>query len=304
MRRLKIAVCLIFVVSCAVFAGYTVKSKMIEDHTPPVITCDEDTVTLSVQTDQDEQQKALLKGVKAEDNRDGNLTSSVRIASMSHFIAPGKRTISYVVFDKANQVGTLERTVQYSDYVPPKVHLTAPLRYTTTEVAKANLTENMTAEDCLDGDLTSQIRTSLNDNIYNVAAGTYGVTVQVSNSAGDVCAVPLELTVTDPTDRQEQAKVYPLLSEYIAYTTVNTPIDPMAYLKGLEINGTEYTYANDGEMLAGTAERIVVTPGVDYSQAGVYPIEYSYTADGAPTAVTKLYVVVQAQEGVQDGNEQ
>ena len=302
MKRLKIAVFLMFVVSCAVFAGYNVKSKMIEDHTPPVITCDEDTVTLSVQTEQKEQQEALLKGVKAKDNRDGNLTSSVRIASMSHFIAPGKRTISYVVFDKANHVGTLERTVQYSDYVPPKIHLTEPLRYTTTEVAKANLTENMTAEDCLDGDLTSQIRTSLNDNIYNVIAGTYGVTAQVSNSAGDVCAVPLEITVTDATDRQEQEKEYPLLSEYIAYTTVNTPIDPMAYLKGLEINGAEYTYANDGAMLAGTMERISVTSGVDYSQAGVYPIEYSYTADGAPTAVTKLYVVVQDQGGVQDGN--
>ena len=302
MKRLKIAVCLMFVVSCAVFAGYNVKSKMIEDHTPPVITCDEDTVTLSVQTEQKEQQEALLKGVKAKDNRDGNLTSSVRIASMSHFIAPGKRTISYVVFDKANHVGTLERTVQYSDYVPPKIHLTEPLRYTTKEVAKSNLTENMTAEDCLDGDLTSQIRTSLNDNIYNVIAGTYGVTAQVSNSAGDVCAVPLEITVTDATDRQEQEKEYPLLSEYIAYTTVNTPIDPMAYLKGLEINGAEYTYANDGAMLAGTMERISVTSGVDYSQAGVYPIEYSYTADGAPTAVTKLYVVVQDQGGVQDGN--
>lgn len=90
MRRLKIAVCLIFVASCVIFVGYTVKSKMLEDHTPPVITCKDKTVTLSVQTDQKKQKKALLKGVKAEDNRDGDLTSSVRIASMSHFIAPGQ----------------------------------------------------------------------------------------------------------------------------------------------------------------------------------------------------------------------
>ena len=48
MRRLKIAVCLIFVASCVIFAGYTVKSKMLEDHTPPVITCKDKTVTLSV----------------------------------------------------------------------------------------------------------------------------------------------------------------------------------------------------------------------------------------------------------------
>ena len=67
MRRLKIAVCLIFVASCAIFAGYTVKSKMLEDHTPPVITCKDKTVILSVQTDQKKQKKALLKGVKAED---------------------------------------------------------------------------------------------------------------------------------------------------------------------------------------------------------------------------------------------
>lgn len=40
---------------------------------------------------------------------------------------------------------------------------------------------------------------------------------------------------------------------------------------------------------------------VDYSKAGVYPVEYSYTAEGAPTAVTKLFVVVQDQEGAQDG---
>lgn len=266
-----------------------------------MITCKDKTVTLSVQTNQKKQKKALLKGVKAEDNRDGDLTSSVRIASMSHFIAPGKRTITYVVFDKANQVGTLERTVQYKDYTPPKIHLKAPLRYSTTEVGKANLTENMKAEDCLDGDLTSQIRTSLDDGMYNAAAGIYKVTVQVSNSAGDVCSVPLEVTVTESGDRQEQMKEYPALSDYIAYTTVGHKIDPMAYVKGMEMNGTTYTYADDGEALAGTREAISVKSEVDYSKAGVYPVEYSYTAEGSPTAVTKLFVVVQDQEGTQDG---
>lgn len=216
-------------------------------------------------------------------------------------IAPGKRTITYVVFDKANQAGTLERTVQYEDYTPPKIHLTAPLRYSTTELSKANLTENMTAEDCLDGDLTSQIRTSMDDSMYNTSAGVYKVTVQVSNSAGDVCSVPLEITVTESGDRQEQMKEYPVLSDYIAYTTVGHEIDPMSYVKGMEMNGATYTYTDDGEALAGTREAISVKSEVDYSKAGVYPVEYSYMAEGAPTAVTKLFVVVQDQEGAQDG---
>ena len=40
-------------------------------------------------------------------------------------------------------------------------------RYTDKQVFH----ENMTAEDCLDGDLTSQIRTSLDDSMYNTSAG-------------------------------------------------------------------------------------------------------------------------------------
>ena len=73
-------------------------------------------------------------------------------------------------------------------------------------------------------------------------------------------------------------KEYPVLSDYIAYTTVGHEIDPMSYVKGMEMNGATYTYADDGEALAGTREAISVKSEVDYSKAGVYPVEYSYTA--------------------------
>mgnify|MGYP000139333207 CR=1 FL=1 len=99
-----------------------------------------------------------------------------------------------------------------------------------------------------------------------------------------------EVTVTESGDRQEQMKEYPVLSDYIAYTTVGHEIDPMSYVKGMEMNGATYTYADDGEALAGTREAISVKSEVDYSKAGVYPVEYSYTAEGSPTAVTKLFV--------------
>ena len=106
-----------------------------------------------------------------------------------------------------------------------------------------------------------------------------------------MCSVPLEVTVTESGDRQEQMKEYPALSDYIAYTTVGHEIDPMSYVKGMEMNGATYTYTDDGEALAGTREAISVKSEVDYS----------YTAEGAPTAVTKLFVVVQDQEVTQDG---
>ena len=100
--------------------------------------------------------------------------------------------------------------------------------------------EGMSAEDCLDGDLSSQIRTIWDDSYYSSLTGDYPVTLQVSNSAGDVCQVEIEMTVTEANDREENGKEYPLLSDYIVYTNVNQMIDPESLIIGIEKNGTEY----------------------------------------------------------------
>jgi len=289
MRRLRIAVCLYFVLSCVVFAVYFGKSRMVEDHTPPVITCDEDTVSASVGDGED----IILKGVTAKDDKDGNITGQVRISSMSHFIEKGKRTVDYIVFDKANHAGTAQRTLVYTDYVPPKIHLTKALRYSASEMSGVNLLENVTAEDCLDGDLTNQVRTTLGDDFYRYEPGEYPVTLQVSNSAGDVCSVQVDVVVTDNTDRYEIDKFYPMLSEYIAYTAVGTEIDPGAYLIGVERGNAEYLFEEGGANTDVGADDISIQSNVDYSQAGVYTVEYSYTSKNGGTAVTKLYVVVE-----------
>ncbi len=60
MIRLRRAICLIFVLACAVFVRFLIKEKMVEDHVPPVITCSDELV-LSVNENQEE---ALMKGIK------------------------------------------------------------------------------------------------------------------------------------------------------------------------------------------------------------------------------------------------
>ena len=102
MKRLRMIICLIFAASAALFAGYQVKAKVMEDHTAPMITCEEDMVSVSVK----DEYSALLEGVTAKDNKDGDITKSIRISAMSHFIN-GKRTVTYVVFDMANNIGRL-----------------------------------------------------------------------------------------------------------------------------------------------------------------------------------------------------
>lgn len=287
MRRLRITIVILFVLSGIAFIGYNIANRILSDHTPPVITSDSDTISVSVAAEDSE----LLAGLTATDNKDGDITDSIRISSMSNFTEPGKRTISYAVFDSSNQAATLTRNLEYTDYVSPKIHQTQPLRFSLNELDDANLAENMTAEDCIDGDITKQIRVSFGD-VYISTAGSYTITVQVSNSAGDTCSVPVDVTVTDPTDSAEREKYYPVLSEYIAYTDAGVPIDPAAFLIGLERNGTQYLFDTDAELMPAGKESVVIAGAVDYNTPGTYTLEYQFANADGVTAVTKLAVVV------------
>ena len=291
MRRLRIAIIVLFVLSGISFAGYNVVSRLAEDHTPPEISCDSDTVSVSVEDEDIDQE--LLEGVTAKDNKDGDLTDAVRVSSMSNFTEPGKRTITYAVFDKAGQAATLTRTLEYTDYTSPQIQLSAPLRYSLEEMSDVSLTENMSVDDCLDGDLTSQIRATYNDSVYIQQPGDYTVTVQVSNSAGDTCSVPLTLTVTDSSDSNERGKYYPVLSQCIVYTNVGEQVDLASLVVGLERNGSEYLFTDpDAASLPGARENVSVSGDVDYGTAGTYNVDYQFTSEAGVTATTKLAVVV------------
>lgn len=289
MKNVRTIICAVFLFSCVVFAFYLVKTHQLEDHTPPVITCDKDEITVSVSADD----TALLKGVTAEDDKDGDITDSVRVSAMTHFIEKAKRTITYIVFDQANQAGTAQRTVMYSDYESPKIYLSEPLRYSLSERSKANPAEYMTAEDCLDGDVTKQIRMSLGDDYYNSVAGDYDVTAQVTNSAGDVRVVPLQVTFVDNSNREESMKYYPVLSEYIVYTGVDEKVSLASYITGVKRGNGVYSFEDDAEYLPFTKSAINVEHEIDYAKPGTYPVEYSYTTEEGIKAVTRLYVVVE-----------
>ncbi|MGN0334292.1 MAG: immunoglobulin-like domain-containing protein [Lachnospiraceae bacterium] len=289
MRRIRTAVCAVFLISCLVFVLYVVKTKRLEDHVPPVLSCSEDVIYVKSSAGDQE----LVKGVTAEDDRDGDITDSVRVSAKSHFIEKGKRTVTYIVFDKANQAGTLQRTVCYTDYTSPKIYLSEPLRYSRQSISGVNLTEYMTAEDCIDGDVTKQLRISLSDSFYAGDPGDYDITVQVTNSAGDVRVIPMQVTAVDTADREEAAKFYPMLSEYIVYTEVGKELKLSSYIEGVQRGNTKYLFEADSEYLSFTADEIHIESEVDYTKAGVYPVEYSYSSEEGITAVTRLYVVVE-----------
>lgn len=286
MRRIRLAVVGIFVLSLIAFIVFNIVNRVTTDSTPPVITSESDTVTVSVAAEESE----LFAGLTAADDEDGDLTGEIMISSMSNFTEPGKRTVSYVVFDASNNASTLTRNLEYTDYTAPQIKLTQPLRYSLNEMEDASLTENMSVQDCLDGDITQQIRATFNDGSYIAMAGEYGITVQVSNSAGDTCSVPLTVTVTDPAE--ESGKYYPMLSDYIVYAPVGGYVDLTSLLIGLENSSTQYLFADANPSAPGGIESVAIGGAVDYNTPGTYTVDYQFTSASGATGTTKLAVVV------------
>ena len=286
MRRIRLAVVGIFVLSLIAFIVFNIVNRVTTDSTPPVITSESDTVTVSVAAEESE----LLAGLTATDDEDGDLTGEIMISSMSNFTEPGKRTVSYIVFDASNNASTLTRNLEYTDYTAPQIKLTQPLRYGLNEMEDASLTENMSVQDCLDGDITQQIRATFNDGSYIAMAGEYGITVQVSNSAGDTCSVPLTVTVTDPAE--ESGKYYPMLSDYIVYAPVGGYVDLTSLLIGLENSSTQYLFADANPSAPGGIESVAIGGAVDYNPPGTYTVDYQFTSASGVTGTTKLAVVV------------
>lgn len=285
MKKIRIAVIALFVVAVAAFGAFTVWSNLDKDETPPVIECTQESIKVSVKDDE----SVLLEGLTAHDDVDGDLTDLIRVSSISHFAEQGKRTIEYVVFDKANNFATYKRTLQYTDYEPPRIYLDTPLRFSASDLQKLDPTVGMRVEDVIDGNIANKIRISYGS-MYIQEPGFYKITAQVSNSAGDTCSVPLEINIVDSSSSESQ-KYYPMLSDYIIYMKAGEAINLNTYLIGVMRGNQEYKFS-DG-MINVSRSDIAIINHVDFDTPGTYTVDYSYTSSSGGTAVTKLVVVVE-----------
>lgn len=290
MRKIQIAVIAFFILSLVALGGFKIWSNLDKDETRPVIECPESSIKVSVK----EGEKALLEGLTARDDVDGDLTDAIRISSISHFAEQGKRTVEYVVFDSSNNFATCTRTVQYTDYESPRIYLDAPLRVSLSELDMIDATSFMRVEDVLDGDISNKIRLSFDNSVYIQEPGFYSVTAQVSNSAGDTVSLPLQMHIVDAGSSEENQKYYPTLSDYVLYVKVNEAINLKTYLTGVMRGTQQYEFADDqSSVLNITRDDISIASHVDFSTPGTYTVDYSYTSPSGATGVTKMVVVVE-----------
>lgn len=273
MRYLRMAVIGIFVLSLGFYAWANLRYYSSINTDMPAITSDTQLLKISV----NDGPEALLQGLTARDDTDGDLTDQIMVASVSHLMEENTVNVKYVVFDSHNNAASFTRKVCYTDYRSPRFSLESPAVF--AQGKNFDLLGRLKVIDCIDGDISSRIRVLSNMvNIY--AAGVYPVALEVTNSCGDVSQLTLWVTVLN---KENSAAIS--LEQYIVYVEQGGAFDPYSYIRGV-------TDANNVSL---PKEAVEIKGSLDLNTPGAYQLEYLYS-DQNVSGQTAMTVVVQSRE--------
>lgn len=215
----------IFATTLVAFVVFSIINKLTTDNTLPVIVMDTEEIEISVKDDK----SALLKGVTATDEKDGDITDKVLVESISKFIEPGVFDVTYAVSDNDNHVTKAVRRVRYTDYTSPEFYVKRALVYSVEE--EVDIRSAVGARDCIDGDISDKVTIAATDYVQNTT-GVFTVSLQASNSMGDTIFLDVTVHVEGnetmaPHIQLEKSLIYvkkgenPVFEDYIKEVTVN-----------------------------------------------------------------------------------
>lgn len=317
MKKLKVICAAAAVIALLLGTLYSIVSRAFADHTPPVITVEQDTIECSITTPW----TAMMDGIRAVDNKDGDITDRVLVNDIKIASQPGSASnqfvISYVVFDSSNNMSSASRTLIYKDYVPIHFSVSNALRFHAFSEANLYLKQYISAEDCIEGDISSQITLDMsNAFLEGTGAGTYQCTATVTNRLGETAQLVLNFDIVNPNTEEESQRPEIKLSAYIDYIHAGSEFDPQQYLATAAIDRTTYRLLSEAEMSRisnpshfeygyyTTAEgyfmeksAVTIRSDVDTSVPGVYSVWYSLKHPAKETeAVVELIIVVENEE--------
>lgn len=277
MRILRSMLLILFIITSLVFGIDQYRSYKDRDKIAPAITITNDVLHLSVKsTDED-----LLNGVTAEDDRDGNVTSSLVIAGKSNFIEEGVIRVDYAAFDSHNNIGTNSRRVIFDDYHSPRFSSKHPL------ILRSESTYDFSffrADDVLSGDISNKVKI-LSDSYASATSTEYPIELEVTNSYGDVEKLNL---VLDVLSAKEYSNPRPALSDYIIYVPVGTEVDLESYLIGI-CQGDKTISFEESNYSKGYIE---IENNIDYSVPGKYTVIFTLWRSYSSYTETKMIVIV------------
>ena len=263
---------------CAAFVWYVCTERRNEDREPPEITFAEDEISLSVSS----AEEALLEGVSAWDSRDGVVTGSLVVESVSGIAADKMVTVTYAAFDRAGNVAKAQRTARYTDYESPRFTLSQPLMFTAGRYT--DVMSLVGAEDAIDGSLTDRIKATLVGGEGSISeVGVHDVEFRVTNSMGETVylTAPVEVYETGTYNASLT------LSENLLYLPKNAAFSPRDYLTGMTAAGRDIPLDGSGDEVS-----VEIQSDVNTRTPGSYSVTYTVKS-GPYTGYTRLLVVVE-----------
>ncbi len=264
---------IVFVLMLVAFVVFSVIDKMSTDTTLPIIEIETDTIELSVK----DSKSLLYEGVKAYDEKDGDITDKVTIESVSRFIEPGVCTVTYAVADSDKHVTKQTRTLKYTDYTKPEFYMKRALVYSVEEAL--DIRAAVGARDCIDGDISDRVAIVTTDYIKNTA-GVFTVSLQVSNSMGDT----IYLDVTVHVEGNETMAPEIQLKKSLIYVKKGETPDFVDYLGDVTVNGV---------LMKKDDIKLLISTNFDPEEEGTYNVHYYISTSDGYEGHSILTVVVE-----------
>lgn len=271
----------LFLLMHTIYAGvvYYTRNLMSDDNKVPAITFDKDLIEIELQFDENglvnksALNEAMMKGVKAKDVEDGDITDNVFIHGISTFDQDKIRTITYGVFDSGDQLITATRQLKYTNYTEPKFKSNKSLiNLTMTSTSDIY----MNAVSSVDGDVTNKI--SMNTVEKN---GIVVFTYSVTDSTGSLET----LQVTEEINLLSLLNNIDIeLTDYILYLKVGDEFNPRNYIK--TVNTSLGSQTN-------LISQVMVETNCDTSIAGQYEAKYTINRENGDYGISKMIIIVE-----------
>lgn len=257
MKALKTVLLLLLVVTFSLYITTAVYQSLSGVHDAPTIRCSQEILEVSVR----DQESALLSGVTAADEQDGDLTDQIIVGSISKLISDDTAKVTYLVFDSDDNGASCSRYIRYTDYHRPTLSISEELAFASKE--SAAMLARIQAFDVIDGDISDSVRISTLASTDT--SGVYSVTAQVTNSMGDTSLIKLPVIIREGNAARPVIR----LTDYLVYLDQGSSFNPMDYLSSIRV---------EGQSLPLTA--VTVEHQVDTANPGTYWVCYSYSSGG------------------------
>ena len=283
MKRINALLLMVLAVAVGLFASYYLWVHNRLDTVGPVMTIEDGLLEISVK----DPEEALMQGIRAMDDRDGDVTASILVESVYGISDDNVTTVTYAAFDRAGNVTKIQRQVRYKDYEHPRFELYCSMTF--TYGSGFDLLEHIGARDVIEGNISRRVHATLISDTKGITAqGRHRVKLQVTNNLGDTVEMVMPVEVFDPEWYVADVE----LKQYMIYLERGAEFEPRDYLKGFLLRGEVIDVS---PTVPADIELEIANP-VDTNVPGVYEVSYILSKSlnlNTYSGIARLVVVVE-----------